>query len=184
MRTEKIGTVLFFKSLMGPILFPQEIYVKKITFLTFRFHSCSFLYPTFHSRKEKELLISAAGKNNLRFITCEEPITVIEQSFHQTSLHYWSWCLPALMPLLDWSVSPNRGANSTATSHTHFSSLSQQALQFFLNKLFGCSFTIFFFFFLKQIHLNETAHFQQCILCDFIFCLILWWSYFSFSERK
>lgn len=162
---EKIGIVLFFKSLMGLILFLQEIYVKKITFLTFRFHFCFFLYPTFHSRKEKELLISAAGKNNLRFITCEEPITVIEQSFHQTSLHYWSWCLPALMPLLDWSVSPNRGANSTAISRTHFSSSSHQALQFFLNKLVKCSFTIFIFF--KQIHLNETVHFQQYVSCDY-----------------
>lgn len=71
-------------------MFPQEIYVKKITFLTFAFHFCPFLCPTFHSGRERELLISAAAQNNLRFITCEEPITVIEQSFQQTSLHYWS----------------------------------------------------------------------------------------------
>lgn len=155
-----MGRVQFFTWLMGLIPFPHEIYVKKITFLTFRFHFCSFLYLTFHSRKEKELLISVAGKNNLRFITCEEPITVIEQSFQQTSLHYRSWCLPAPTPLRGWSVRP-RGGLTAAIFHTHFSSQLSK-LQLFLNKLYKCHFTT-----LKtnKPPLNETNHFQRCIFC-------------------
>ena len=96
-----MGRVQFFTWLMGLIPLPHEIYVKKITFLTFRFHFCSFLYPTFHPRKEKELLISVAGKNNLRFITCEEPITVIEQSFQPSSTHIFYLQLSKLQLFLN-----------------------------------------------------------------------------------
>lgn len=55
----KIATVLLLKPLMALILFPPEIYVKKITsLLTFAFHFCPFPCPTFHLGREKELLIS------------------------------------------------------------------------------------------------------------------------------
>lgn len=148
-----MGRVQFFTWLMGLIPLPHEIYVKKITFLTFRFHFCSFLYPTFHPRKEKELLISVAGKNNLRFITCEEPITVIEQSFQQTSLHYQSWCLPAPTPLQGWSVSPGGGLTA-AIFHAHFLSPAQQTAAL-LKQTPQMLFHHFFFFF-KQMPLNET----------------------------
>lgn len=66
----------FFKSSMGPIVFPQEIYVKKITFSRgpppspVRFHLCSLSQSDISFWDgEKSLLISVAANNDLRFMT-------------------------------------------------------------------------------------------------------------------